>query len=200
MNIKAALVVRLLANDVIVAESEDPTLWHRVLATVNVVEQASGLTSVRTGIAGAEVSHNDPLSGPAAVWAAELGVSESDLESSCGPRREEPFLRLNPRCWEAFKKNVTDRGPGAIAPIALAATLLSQWFRIAGIPGPTVPEAQAVLKTIALRDANAHRGIARCKWLLNRSEGIAVDPSRVSVANQVSAAFVQRRRMTSIEE
>jgi hypothetical protein len=35
-SIKATLTVALKANDVVVAELEDPALWQRVLAAINV--------------------------------------------------------------------------------------------------------------------------------------------------------------------
>ncbi|HKO11827.1 MAG TPA: hypothetical protein VJV22_07660 [Acidobacteriaceae bacterium] len=40
-SIKATLTVALKANDVVVAELEDPALWQRVLAAINVGDPAA---------------------------------------------------------------------------------------------------------------------------------------------------------------
>ena len=43
--LKAKLIVALKANDVVVAELEDPGLWQRVLAAIHVGEAASQKSS-----------------------------------------------------------------------------------------------------------------------------------------------------------
>lgn len=55
-SLKAKLTVALRANDVVVAELDDPNLWQRVLASINVGDSAFPrleLPSPRNGSPGA---------------------------------------------------------------------------------------------------------------------------------------------------
>ena len=65
-----------------------------------------------------------------------------------------------------------------VRKLTLGALAISS-FLLAG--GATSAHAQAVLGTISLSDRHARRGLRNCPWLLLRSEGIALDPSKMSM-------------------
>jgi hypothetical protein len=204
MSVKAQLAVRLYAGDVLVAESEDASLWQRVFT---IVQKGASDTSGQVAAPSALLDTLEPekprqraqsayvrpgqgLEG----FAEELGVTMEELEGALSPSDSEPFIHLNPHCWEAFKKNTPVRGQGAVSPIALAGTLLSLWFQHAGRPNPpSMAQAQLVLGTINLRDQNPGRGIGNSEWLQLRSGSIVINPAQRSRALSIASAFCTKR-------
>ena len=133
-----------------------------------------------------------PLSNePVVKFASVLGISQELVQGACSPSMEAPYLHLDMHCWEDMKKQLPPRGPGSIAPIAVAATLLALWMRTAGTLGSaTQAHAQKVLATIELRDPNASRGLSSTPWLQTRPGGvIVVNPAQMSKAITVARSF-----------
>ena len=192
MSIKAKLKIALFANDTVVAETEDPALWQKVLLAIN-----SGATDL--GAAATNPAHTlvppTPMNTSDVVdkFAKELGISREQLEGACAPALEPPHLHLDRHCWEAMKKQTPERGPTAYSAIAVSATLLALWFKASGQSAPTLAQAQAVLGTIDLKDQNAARGIERTEWLQSRPGGtIVINPSRVSQAVAIARSFCSK--------
>ena len=194
MSIKAKLRISLFANDTIVAETEDPTLWQNVLLAINsgatdISPAAAPALAPRTGAPPAPMNSNDAVD----KLARELGLSSDELEGACAPTMEPPYLHLDRHCWEAMKKQTPERGPSAYSAIAVSATLLALWFKASGQSSPTLLQAQAVLGTIDLKDQNAARGIERTGWLQSRPGGtIVINPSRVSQAVAIAKSFCSK--------
>src|SRR6266700_3559688 len=136
MAVKAALRLVLMADETVVAESEDGALWQKVLFAIN-----SGRPTPELGAVAAEEAPapGDGLESDVAVakFAQDIGVSVTEIKGACDPRIEPPYLTLDPRYWEALKRNTPARGRGAISPMALAATLIALWFRAAKRGTPT---------------------------------------------------------------
>jgi hypothetical protein len=184
MVVKAALRLVLMADDTVVAESEDASLWQKVLVAVNGGQAVAPLAGPQPETPG--------LDGDVSVvqFAEEIGVEVAQLRGACDPRTEAPYLNLDARSWEALKRNTPSRGPGAVAPMALAATMLALWFRAAKLGSPTQAQAKAVLDTLGVEDKNPSRAIKLSDWLQARPGGvIALNPAQITRAAQVARAF-----------
>jgi hypothetical protein len=203
--VKATLKVILQANDTVVAESQDANLWQRVLTAITQgtdlsESQRSGSEQSRQGEldqrftgrgeVGANLVGSDD---PVGKFAQHLGLPREVVEGACAPGTEPPYLHLDVHCWEDMKRQTPERGPTAISPIGLAATLLTLWFRAAGLGNPTQAQAHGVLATIHIRDHNPTRSIQRADWLQQRPGGVIVlNPAQASRAINLAKAFCSR--------
>lgn len=201
MAVKAKLQVVLKADDTVVAESADATLWQKVLLVINKGAQAvsgdGGAEALEEGEVDEQVLLEVKGEADAGIrrFAREVGVDVPALTGACSPSAEAPYLHLDVRCWEALKKNTPERGADAISPIVLAATLLALWSRAANLGTPTQAQAQAVLETIHLRDSNPSRAIKGCDWLQSRARGtIVLNPAQASGALRVVKAYCTKKR------
>lgn len=200
-NVKAALKVVLYAEQVVVAESDDPQLWQRVLGVINGNSAALVRAEPNLRLQGEAddepdgddepIKTNKNAKDPLAKFAGEIGVSVEDLQAACDPRSNEPYLILDHSAWEAFKDQLGDRGLHAVAPAAAAATLLALWFKNSnGQANATQAQAQAVLKSINVRDTNAARGVKRSEWLQARAGGqIILNPAKITKAKLFAKCF-----------
>jgi hypothetical protein len=200
--LKAAMSVVLKANNVVVAEVDDPALWNEVFSAIN--SGSSSLARVPAPVLrGPLLAASDPISTAAVLntpatepiqkFARELDVDLELLLGACDPTNTEPYLRLDLHHWEAMKKDLPQRGPKAIPPIVLASTVLCLWARHAGLGTVTQSQAQVVLGQINLRDANPGRGLKGADWLQSRQGAqIVLNPSKISKAIVVAAAFCKQ--------
>lgn len=199
MAVTAKLKIQLLANDVLVAESEDAALWQKVLAKmqgqrgISDPEEDGDLESETPAVR----RRVRPSAGSGGVsgLAAELGIEEDLVVGACEPSSEAPYIHLDSHCWEALKQNTPPRGAKAVSAINLAGTLLCLWFRHAKIDGrPTQAQAKAVLATIGVQEANPTRALTNCEWLQSRGGGsIQINPARMSRAIAVARAFCSQQ-------
>lgn len=200
--VKAKLKVVLQADETVVAESEDAGLWQRVLLAINNKGAGGGDPSLLDDADASTPSARRPdprrtgdlptagNGDDVARFARAVGISADTIEGACAPSRTSPYLTLDMHCWNAMKEQTPPRGPGSISPIAAAATLLSLWMQTAKLGAATQAEAQKVLGTINLRDANAARSIQAAEWLQGRAGGVIVlNPARAKRAVAVARAF-----------
>lgn len=197
--VKANLKIQLLANDVLVAESSDDTLWRKVLAAMQGADEVPDSDELRD-----EAIPGDALSEKKqkglADFATDLGLDTDTIESACSPSDEAPFIRLDDHCWESFKKNTPPKGPKSVASINLAVTLLCLWFKYSGHAGnPTQAEAQAVLGTIGEKEKNASRAVKNCEWLQSRENGIRINSAKISKAKSIAKAYCTQTPVESEE-
>jgi hypothetical protein len=208
MSIKAKLRVQLLADTVLVAESEDEALWRGVLAAIQNGHSHPELAgppeaampsppSSASAASPSASSRGNPapevLDGDDAIGrlARDLGLPAHEVQGACGPERDAPFLRLDVKSWEVFKKAYAGRGRHSISSAVVAATLLCLWFKHSGIGRrPTQKEAHDVLAELGERDVNASRSIKNCEWLQTRPDGLLVNPAKFSAATALARAFV----------
>jgi hypothetical protein len=195
----------LKANDVVVAEVENPTLWNAVFAAINA--GSSGLPSSLTqalqappaaiGSIGlsyaADTASNTPALEPIDKFAKELGLDKATVEGACDPSTSDPFITLDRHCWESMKSTLPARGVNAITPIVLASTILALWNRHAGFGAVTQLLAQNTLAQIGAKDSNPTRGLDGCDWLQRKQGGaVTVNPARVSRAITIATCFCSR--------
>ena len=203
--VKANLSVQLFADSVLVAESDDQHLWRTVLNAIQTGKEPTGSPIARpssepAGYGGAFEGRPPQDLGPVASLAAELGIPEEEVTGACGPRQESPFIQLDERYWEALRSKTGSRGIDAIAPVALAATLLCLWFKHAKIDGsPTVPQCQAVLETIGLRDKNPSRSLSNADWLQCRGGRVQINPAQWSLAVRTAKAYCLKKSPKEIQ-
>lgn len=204
MSIKAELKIQLYANDVIVAESIDEHLWRKVLTAMQ--NDSGSQPPLETRVSedfedeGHEVGGDNRGSTRQGVstLAKMLGVTSSELIGACDPTESSPFMHLDHKCWESFKKNTPGRGAGAIGPSQLVGTLLCLWFMSFDSEGkPTQAQTLEVLEGIGVQDKNASRSIKNCDWLQSRSDGIQINAAQISQAEKVAKAFVLKQRIDS---
>ena len=193
-NIQAKLKVSLLANDTEIAFSEDPHLWQRVLSSIMGDSSLNAHQATPQGDAqtGDELPHGDS---PLAIFCRELEVTQALVRGGLSPSSDAPFLHLDARTWEDFRKNTPSRGPGAIPPLTLVGSALAIWFKIIGQNGPNVAQVRAVMDTIGLRDKNPQRTLGNCDWLQYRNQTISVNPAQASKAYKVVRAYCKREEM-----
>lgn len=193
MSLKTDLKIKIYAGNVLVAESSNPTLWHKVLGVIqsgeaeNVDSNNTNELTQKSTDSKLKEFETDPIE----KLANKIGVKKSELKAACDPNEKEPFIYLDPQYWESFKKNTPARGPKAVSPIQLSGTILYLWFEIIEKgKKPSQAEAKAVLKTINVRDSNATRALNNCDWLQNRNGAIQINPARYSQALAVAKAYI----------
>jgi hypothetical protein len=195
--VKAKLKVVLQADDTVVAESEDAGLWQRILLAIN---KGDGILDVAAQVntpAAPASDNNRQQSNPApygddemSKLARAIGTSTDNIQGACAPSKEAPYLTLDMHCWNTMKEQTPARGPGSVAPLAVAATLLALWKQAAKLTPPTQAECQKVLATINLRDTNAGRSVQASDWLQSRAGGVIVlNPARHKRAVSIAKAF-----------
>lgn len=196
--LRAAMTVVLKADNVVVAQVDDPGLWNEVFAAINggqsrlapTAAPAAASTLPAADPVAAAVLANTPAIDPLSKFAKELGVDPAVLAGACDPSNSEPYLQLDLHHWEKMRKDLPSRGVKALPSIVLVSTLLCLWVRHTSFGVVTQSLAQSVLDGINARDANPGRGLAGCDWLQQRQGGqIVLNPAKVSKALGVASAF-----------
>lgn len=195
--VKAKLTVILKADEVVVAEVEDPVLWQHALTVIH-----GGKPEPRTnlGVVGAAEKPQKPNGagaaegeGPLGIMAEQLGLEPAVLQGACSPQAEAPYMHLDAHCWEEMKQQLPSRGALAVAPIVAATTLLALWFQKASLGNPTQAQAKAVLATINISDPNASRSIQNASWLQSRAGGqVVLNPAEISKAVKLAKCFCSK--------
>lgn len=196
--VKATLSVILKANEVVVAEINDPLLWQRVLNAINC---GNGEMTGDAGSAAPAVVLSPPRfpqiatggsgkSAPLDLFAERIGVDRTCVEAAYSPTVVAPFMMLDPHCWESMRKELSLRTAFSVAPIAAAGTMLSLWFQVANLGIPTQRQALAVLHTINVPDKNPTRSIRNASWLQQRPGGqIVLNPAQITRAITLVKCF-----------
>ena len=195
--IKTDLEIRLLAGGVVVAVTRDPLLWQRVLAAITGSHGANVDDLAISGSSDPAAAVDESGDDPVRALANELDVSVAEIQTALAPSQNPPFLRLDNRAWEAFKKNIPSRGRQAVSATALALTALALWFDNLGVDPPRIEQAQAVLTTIHVQGKNPTRSVTNCAWLQQRGRTVVLSPADISRAIAVLRAFCTK---TPIEQ
>lgn len=186
MAIKARLTLILKADDVTVAESEDPEIWKAAFEAIQTGLGGGGLRK-----ADEELSEWVPEEERVAIrsFAAELGIEVKDVLASCHPRTMPPYLFLNRHHWEAFKRQTPERGRNAVSNAVLAMTLLLLWAEKINLDRIALRDGMAVLRAISAGDEHASRAVENCTWLQRSAGRVVINPDEISKAIAVARAF-----------
>lgn len=189
MVIKAHLKLILTADNVVVAESEDPAIWQAAFQAIQGanIEQVLGTKSMNQD----ENIDWVPEEERSAILslAGDLGIEPQALLAACHPRMIAPYIFLNKRYWEAFKHQTAERGRTAVSNAVLAITLLLLWGEKINLERVALRDGMAVLKTISARDEHASRAVENCPWLQKTMGKIVINPEKISRAIAVAQAF-----------
>lgn len=195
MRDKPALIVRLLAGDVVIDESNDAALWQRVLAEIRGLPPVGASNERNTEHKRPPPIDDGDVDPAVRSFASELELDVGDIEGGLTPRIEPPFITLDSRSWETLKRNTPKKGPGGVSPAVLAATALALWARHAKAFEVTNQTVRATLGTIHLDDPNAPRAISNCHWLQVKGGKIVPHPSQISAGIRMLKAYCRREPM-----
>lgn len=189
MAIKARLRLVLTADNVVVAESDDPNIWQAAFQAIQGanVEEVLGTKPVGQD-EGIDWVPEEERSAILSL-ASDLGIEPQALLSACHPRMIAPYIFLNKRYWEAFKHQTAERGRTAVSNAVLAITLLLLWGEKINLERVALRDGMAVLKTISARDEHASRAVENCPWLQKTMGKIVLNPEKISRAIAVAQAF-----------
>jgi len=189
MALKARLKLTLMADDVVVAECEDADIWQAAFRAIQ-GNDPQGLASGGPLSDGGDVAWV-PEEERAAILSLseELSIEPQDLLSACHPRMIAPYIFLNKRYWESFKRQTAERGRTAVSNAVLAMTLLLLWGEKIHLERVTLRDGMAVLRAIAARDEHASRAVENCSWLQRTSGRVVLNPEKISRAIAIARAF-----------
>lgn len=186
----------LSANGIEVARSKDRQVWLNAMAAIT----GAGAGSISAPAKSPMVDPPDSIPQPSVVvsagdslsqFAEELGVAKESLEAAAYPTEDEPYIQLDAKYWEAFRRT---NGYGRIAPSVLVATLLLLWDRqIARMGDLGTRDCAKVFTAIGLNDKNPTRSIRNCDWLQLRGSIIKLNPANISRAEEVAATYCSSR-------
>ena len=190
MVIKARLTLILKADDVTVAESDDPEIWQAAFEAIQ-----AGLGGSVFHNSEEELSEWVPEEERLAIrsFASELGIAVKDVLASCHPRMMPPYLFLNRRYWEAFKRQTPERGRNAVSNAVLAMTLLLLWAERINVDRVSLRDGMDVLRAISAGDEHASRAVDNCPWLQRSTGRVVINPDEISKAIAVARAFCLQR-------
>jgi len=189
MAIKARLRLVLTADNVVVAESDDPNIWQAAFQAIQGanIEQVLGTKPIDQD-EGIDWVPEEERSAILSL-AGDLGIEPQALLSACHPRMIAPYIFLNKRYWEAFKHQTAERGRTAVSNAVLAISLLLLWGEKINLERVALRDGMAVLKVIAARDEHASRAVENCPWLQKSMGKIVLNPEKISRAIAVARAF-----------
>ena len=188
MALKARLRLLLMAEDVVVAETEDPEIWQ---AALQAIQGGTGGLAAPDDAAVEWVPEEERVA--IRALAKELGVEVADVMAACHPRTIPPYIFLSKHHWEAFKRNTPERGRNAISNAVLALTLLLLWAEKIYLERVTTRDGYAILRAISARDEHASRAIDNCPWLQTGGGRVQINPENISKAIGVARAFCLKR-------
>ena len=194
MAIKARLSLILKANDVVVAESEDPVIWQAAFDAIQSGNLRAGFPEPAEQKQTNDIEwvpHEERVA--IVAFAEELGVDIKDVLTACHPRPIAPYIFLNRLHWEAFKRQTPERGRNAVSNAVLAMTLLLLWAEKINVDRLSQRDGMAVLRAIAARDEHASRAIDNCPWLQRSTGRVLINPDAISQAIAVARAFCLKR-------
>ena len=116
-------------------------------------------------------------------------MNVKDVLASCHPRTMPPYLFLNRRHWEAFKRQTPERGRNSVSNAVLAMTLLLLWAEKINLDRVALRDGMAVLRAISAVDEHASRAVDNCTWLQRSTGRVVINPGEISKALAVARAF-----------
>lgn len=201
MGIKTKLKLKLFAGNVEVAESENVDLWQAAFEAINRGDAKLNIANMNSSIESGGTAEYVRASQDKAIESLSnsLGISTDEFEGACAPSKEPPYIHLDEQYWEVLKAKTPMRGRGAISSVVLSATLLSLWFKQAGLGQPSPAQAGKVERTINLEDRARTRSLKNCSWLQIRKGKIGINPAEMSKAILLAKAYCTKQPLKKAE-
>lgn len=179
----------LYVDEKIVAESTDLTLWQNVLSHIksgnitslnkpmDVIDNNNEVQSVKSE----EISDVEKFS-------KEVEIDCDKIMDACNPSIEAPFIRLDMKTWENYKrKHFENKRP--LPDVVIVATILALWKKCLNLGDVTQKEVLTVLKQLNITATNPTRSYKNCEWLKYDSNKISLMATKYSLARKMLADF-----------
>ena len=197
--IQSELIVILKAGKETVAEVKNPVLWQKVLAAIN----SDSLEELNSFIPGKEQSdkNTDGISLEQDVMVVEnfasfLKVDVNKLVGACDPIDQDPFIQIDDKTWSKWRNRTPVKGPAAMSPIGIVATILAIWFRQLKKGNVMFSHVKRVLNNLGVQYYNPARAIRNCDWLQLRDKNqIRLNPSEIDKAIDNVRTFINKENI-----
>ena len=179
----------LYVDEKIVAESTDLTLWQNVLSHIksgnfaslnkpmDIIDNSNEVKSVKNE----EISDVEKFS-------KEVEIDCDKIMDACNPSIEAPFIRLDMKTWENYKrKHFENKRP--LPDVVIVATILALWKKSLNLGDVTQKEVLAVLKQLNITATNPTRSYKNCEWLKFDGNKISLMATKYSLAQKMLADF-----------
>jgi hypothetical protein len=188
MALNARLRIVLMADDVVVAESDDSDIWLAALGAIRGVNTDS-VPSLRKSDLDEWVPEEDRAL--IRAFAKDLDIPVQDVLTACHPRAIPPYIFPSKVHWELFKRSTAERGRSAVSNIVLALTLVLLWGEKIHLQPVSLYDANAILQTISVRDEHPARAVKNCPWLVfdPKTQRVHLNANQITRAIAVARAF-----------
>ena len=175
----------LYVDDKVVAQSEDLGLWQTILSSINAGTEVRADLSPLNG--GKEVPNLDGDDNLVKKFSEELGINYDLIADTCSPMIESPFISLDMKSWEKFKRNCS--GKRSIPDVVVVGTILALWKKHAHLEEATHKEVIKILKPLNITPTNPTRSYKNCEWLKFESGKVMLLASKYSKAQEMMIEY-----------
>ncbi|MFW5804293.1 MAG: hypothetical protein ACOCWG_03570 [bacterium] len=186
MSVKANLKIILKADDTIVAESDDPILWQKILISINSNNDQIEEFSDTNNKESKELYSNDDL---IKSFANYLEIPIENVNAAISPTIEAPYIHIDKHYWEAIKKSLPARGATAIADVVIAGTILLVWKEYSKLGDTLTKDVTKILSDLNITAKNPTRSFQNSEWLQLRNNKLFINPVETSKAKNFVKSF-----------
>lgn len=182
----------LYVDDKIVASSSDLDLWQDILTTIksnktnNSVEKTCNNNNIQRVDKEVTNSSNSLLE----RFAKEIEVDCDMIKDACNPSEEAPFIRLDMKTWENYKRKHFEN-KRALPDVVIAGTILALWKKSANLGDATQKEVIKILKQLNILATNPTRSYKNCEWLKYENGKIVLMATKYSLAQRMFLEYCQ---------
>lgn len=181
--------VVLYVDDKIVAESTDLSLWQNILSQIKLNNEFISNKSIRETKRNSEdINFQQETIYDIQKFSKEVEIDCDKIIDACNPSIEAPFIKLDMKTWENFKKKYfSNKRP--LPDVVIVATILALWKNSMGLGDTTQKDVIAVLKQLNINATNPTRSYKNCEWLKYDNKKITLMATKYSLAKKVLAEY-----------
>lgn len=180
----------LYVDEKIVAESTDLTLWQKVLQSIKFKDSSEQISLNYEEAFQENESINGKQESPIERFAKEVNVDISLINDAISPMTESPFIRLDMKTWENYKrKHFENKRP--LPDVVIVGTILALWKKSANLGEATQKEVITILKQLNLNATNPSRSYKNCEWLKYDDGKIILMASKYSLATKMLIEYCE---------
>lgn len=173
----------LYVDEKIVAESDDLSLWQRTLSSIksNISFGLSGTGKDNDLIVDMDDNNQNEDGALLEKFANDVEISLELVKDACSPSLEAPFIHLDMKTWENYKrKHFVNKRP--LPDVVIVATILALWKKSADLGEVSQKEVLLVLKQLNIAATNPSRSYKNCEWLKYDNNKIVLMATKYSLA------------------
>lgn len=176
----------LYVDEKIVAESTDLTLWQNILSQIKLGNILASNNAITVGSVPEEANVKE--TSEVERFSKEVEIDCNKIVDACNPSIEAPFIRLDMKTWENYKrKHFENKRP--LPDVVIAATILALWKKCLNLGDVTQKEVISVLKQLNITSSNPSRSYKNCEWLKYDNSKIILMATKYSLAQKMLAEF-----------